>query len=57
MDSGNQQEPTYATLEFLRSKSLSKQAKIMEFWKYLDNQDILKPYKPPKRKSRHLIIL
>lgn len=36
-------------IEFLRCSSSSKEAKVGEFWKYLDNQNVLVPYEVPKR--------
>ncbi|OXU25326.1 hypothetical protein TSAR_007741 [Trichomalopsis sarcophagae] len=34
-------------LDFSTSPSPSKQEKIKEFWKFLDSQDVLKPFKQP----------
>lgn len=45
MDKSDKPEKACINLEFSRSQSLSKQEKIKEFWKFLDSQSVLKPFK------------
>ncbi|XP_014218334.1 uncharacterized protein LOC106646728 [Copidosoma floridanum] len=48
MDKNRKSTASSISIEFSRCQSVSGQTKVQELWKYLENQDDLKPYQVPR---------